>query len=479
MKQIFLFFLCLFFGFSTTNAADQTAQKETTSLYSTQTESASEVLAEKSKPKMIIFSSMGGYGHQAASEELEQIFKADYQVKTVYWLEDGPFKKHDLVRTLSFGFSSGESLYNFLLKNQWMHSLRLVCKQGPFFIKTHKKTLEKSMLSYLQEEEPDFIISVAPIFNLPAINAATELAIPYLLITLDADLTSWSIGLEETREKKFDVTIGYDAPKTRTMLHALRVPDKNIHRIGFPIHKKFLKPQNKKRVCEKWKLREHVPIILIMMGGIGTSTAYTYAEQIARLPQSAEVLVCAGKNKALKRNLKRLKPVSRSMKIHALDFVYNIEELMFIADLLITKGGGMTLYQAIAAQTPLICHAIGSQLPWEEENIRFITNNHLGFAINHLNEVNPLVKRLLDQPFERTAIKKRMLKYHPINFHAEIKKLVEKIKQRNLLEREEKTENERSKIKNEYENRKSLSIHFQQNSWFSSIKQWIYKAFSS
>lgn len=466
MKQFFLFFLLATLCLASTvclSSYELENQNVSTEDYFEQ---------EPYKPKMIIFSSMGGYGHQAASEELEEIFKSTYHVKTVYWLEDGPFQKHDLVRLFSFGFSSGESLYNFLLKNQWMHFLRLVCRQGTSFLQSHKNVLEKSMFNYLSEEKPDFIISVAPIFNLPAINAASDLSIPYLLITLDADLSSWSIGLEETKEKKFSVTIGYDAPKTRPMLRSLEIPDNNIHTIGFPIHKKFLKTQNRKKLCEKWKLRENVPIILIMMGGIGTSTAYTYAEQIAQLPRSAEVLVCAGKNKSLKKNLKRLNPVSPSMKIHALDFIYNIEELMFLADLLITKGGGMTLYQAIAAQTPLICHTIGTQLPWEEENIRFITYNNLGFSISHLKELNPIVQRLLEQPYERTAIKKRMLKYHPIHFHSEIKKLVIDLAHQNNQEKE----NARAKAYQEKIDKRNtddhLIIHRSSTSWLSSIRKW-------
>lgn len=378
-----------------------------------------------SKKKMIIFSSRGGYGHQAASRELESIFSPTFDVKTVYWFEEGPFKKYDTIRNISFGSSSGESFYNFLLKNQWMWLLRTVVNQGAWFAQWHRQVMEEAMYDYLDDERPDMIISVAPIFNLPAVNAAARLSIPYILTTLDADLSPWSVGLEHVKpHAAFAVTIGYDAFLTRTMLEEKRILASSIHTIGIPISSKFFVPHDKRALYKKWNLLPGIPVILIMMGGVGTSTAYTYAQKIAQFPLATNVLVCAGNNEMLRKKINKIKPVSKNMRLQALSFVHEIDELMFLADLLITKGGGMTMYQAIASKTPVLCHAIGEQLPWEKENIHFITEHHLGYCLTKISELDELLQELLRNPAKRLACKKNMEQYHPIQFHTKIKQLV-------------------------------------------------------
>ncbi len=390
-------------------------------------ESVSELVLDfkKNKKKMIIFSSRGGYGHQAASCELESIFSETFDVKTVYWFEEGPFKKYDTIRNISFGSSSGESFYNFLLKNQWMWLLRAVVNQGAWFAQWHRHVMEEAMYDYLDDERPDMIISVAPVFNLPAVNAAARLSIPYILTTLDADLSPWSVGLEDVGpHPAFAVTIGYDTSLTRTMLEEQGIRGAAIHTIGLPISSKFFVPHDKRALCKKWNLLLGVPVILVMMGGVGTSTAHTYAQKIAQFPLAANVLVCAGNNEMLRKKINKIKPVSKNMRLQALSFVHEIDELMFLADLLITKGGGMTMYQAIASKTPVLCHAIGEQLPWEKENIHFITEHQLGYCLTKISELDEILQELLRNPAKRLICKKNMEKYHPIQFHEKIKVLV-------------------------------------------------------
>ncbi|MBL4588441.1 hypothetical protein JKY79_03795 [Candidatus Babeliales bacterium] len=201
---------------------------------------ADEIVRESPKKKMFVFSSVGGYGHQKAAQEYVNIFEEEYDVKIVNWFEDGPLKKYDTIRNMSFGFYSGESLYNFLLKKQWMYGLKSIVGLGPQFARTNRQKMETTMYEYLSEERPDIVVSVAPVFNLPAINAAARLSIPYLLTTLDADLTAWAEGLEYVAHPAFAVTIGYDAPKTTPLLKSLGIRSEDIHTIGFPVSQKFL-----------------------------------------------------------------------------------------------------------------------------------------------------------------------------------------------------------------------------------------------
>lgn len=402
-----------------------------------------QALAPTKKPKLIIFSSRGGYGHQAASQELEKFFADEYEVKTVYWFEEGPLKKTDEVRRFSFGLTSGEKLYNFLLKKEWTRLLRMVVNQGPSFMRSHRWLMYEAMHEFLSQEKPDFIISVAPAFNLPAVDAAEDLGIPYLLITLDADLMAWVPGLENIKHPVFAVTIGYDAPGTRTLLKEHKIPDASIYTIGFPIRQSFTQSYNRAELRKKWNIEPEIPTILVMMGGIGTSTALTYAKALAKMPLRAHVIVCAGKNEELKQQVEALSLTSPEMKIQALGFTQEIPELMTLSDVLITKGGGVSLYEAIACKLPLLCHKIGVQVPWEASNIDFIVNSEFGFAITDMNQLEELVTKMTTDPKLSAEFKKNMSKHHPIKFYTEVRELVHKMQKQKYVafnKREERSE---------------------------------------
>lgn len=63
-------------------------------------------------------------------------------------------------------------------------------------------------------------------------------------------------------------------------------------------------------------------------------------------------------------------------RIYPFEFTENINELMAMSDLIISKPGGVTLTESMAMNLPI---AIREYLPGQEErNIQFILNNHIG-----------------------------------------------------------------------------------------------------
>jgi processive 1,2-diacylglycerol beta-glucosyltransferase len=76
----------------------------------------------------------------------------------------------------------------------------------------------------------------------------------------------------------------------------------------------------------------------------------------------AQVLVVAGINKRL---LGFLKKVKSKHKIHAFGYTDNIDKLMSVADILVTKPGGVTAAEALAKNLPML---IMKPLPGQEQN---------------------------------------------------------------------------------------------------------------
>lgn len=90
--------------------------------------------------------------------------------------------------------------------------------------------------------------------------------------------------------------------------------------------------------------------------------------------KNIEITIIVGNNKKL---YKKLKKKYRNIKI--LGFVNNVEEYMTSADLIISKAGGITTFEAIQSETPL--YIIKPFLVQEKGNAKYIEEEQIGKVI--------------------------------------------------------------------------------------------------
>ncbi|HHT21620.1 MAG TPA: hypothetical protein GXZ74_09300 [Tissierellia bacterium] len=111
--------------------------------------------------------------------------------------------------------------------------------------------------------------------------------------------------------------------------------------------------------------------ILVTGGGLGLlpSSERFYRELDV---SGAQVTVVCGKNDKLYRKLSRL----QFSHIEVLGYCEHLGRLLSQADLIITKPGGVTTFEAITAGVPLL--AFTPSLPQEQSNARFILTHQLG-----------------------------------------------------------------------------------------------------
>ncbi len=94
---------------------------------------------------------------------------------------------------------------------------------------------------------------------------------------------------------------------------------------------------------------------------------------IARRQLPVQLLVVAGRNAALQRQLSRR---DWGLPVHVLGFVRNMPELMHAADLLVTKAGPGTISEALICGLPMV---ITSALPGQEEgNVSYVVEGGAG-----------------------------------------------------------------------------------------------------
>ncbi|WP_347351644.1 MGDG synthase family glycosyltransferase [Acetoanaerobium noterae] len=130
---------------------------------------------------------------------------------------------------------------------------------------------------------------------------------------------------------------------------------------------------------------------LIMGGGYGIGNIKDYVKLLiehennssinlhssSRHNELSNILVVCGNNQELYDeilNLKKEKDYNNQIMV--LGFVKNIDEIMKMSDVIITKPGGISITEAMACRLPIV---IREYLPGQEErNTEFLLNNNLG-----------------------------------------------------------------------------------------------------
>jgi processive 1,2-diacylglycerol beta-glucosyltransferase len=119
--------------------------------------------------------------------------------------------------------------------------------------------------------------------------------------------------------------------------------------------------------------------------------------------EDLQILVVAGSNHALKRQIEKV-PVPQGKKLMVLGYTDKIPELMAIADLIVTKPGGMTVSEALIKSLPMV---IISPIPGhEEKNAQFLVNNGLAAWVFKEQRVSEVIQDLLIRnPLRLTQIR--------------------------------------------------------------------------
>lgn len=164
---------------------------------------------------------------------------------------------------------------------------------------------------------------------------------------------------------------------------------------GIPIHPKFSIKHNPKELAAKFNLSIDKPIILAMGGGQGLGPINKIVSAFKKIRIDSQLAVITGNNQKLFRRLKRRAEKSKK-KIALYQFINNIDELMEISTLIITKAGGLTTAEALAKGLPMV---IIKPLPGQEEiNTTYFLDKGAAIKITNERLLSQFIQDLISNP---------------------------------------------------------------------------------
>jgi processive 1,2-diacylglycerol beta-glucosyltransferase len=236
----------------------------------------------------------------------------------------------------------------------------------------------KRFYEYIKIENPKVIISTFPLCSCIVAKVKEEYEDDVILITVITDVVdSWEWIYEGTNK--------YLVPteEIKNRLIAKEVNEDIILVTGIPVKKEFLDKNINFSTDQN-------NTILIVLSGIDSVSK----ELLKKLDEYTEykIKIIAGRNEKLYRKLSDM--AYSNLEIYG--FVNNLNEMMDEAVYIVTKPGGVTVFEAINKEVPLI--VLNSNIGQEIGNIEFIKKNKIGIVINNLDTLPYILDYNINNP---------------------------------------------------------------------------------
>lgn len=321
------------------------------------------------KRVLFLMSDTGG-GHRAAAEAIRDALYRKYGEDKVQ------AQLIDVFRASAFPMNYMPEFYPWIVNRSkrswgWGYQLSNTRRRANFLSRTMYMANSRRFKRMFKQNPCDIVVSVHSIITRPTLSALMKLGDtrpPYLTVVTDL-VTTHHFWYDNRTDFCF-------VPTQQAYERGIKygMPAEKMRVTGLPVHPNFIDAlQTKADARNELGWEQDTPTLLMVAGGDGMGTLYETARAIDALGQTCQLVIVAGRNKALK---EKLENTQWQNKVHIYAFVTNMPTLMAGADMIVTKAGPATLTEAAIAGLPMI---ISDAIPGQEDgNVTFVVENDAG-----------------------------------------------------------------------------------------------------
>lgn len=318
------------------------------------------------KKRVLLFSEGFGTGHTGAAYALAEGIKLLNPEVQCRVIELGKFLNPMVAPWILSAYrktvSSQPKLVGMMYKTQYHKSLKPLTKLALHRIfYTHASQV-------IEQLKPDLIICTHPIPAAVISRLKRQgLKVPLYTLITDYDAHGSWVNTEVNRYL-------VSTPRVKGILTGRGIAPELITVSGIPVHPKFWERSNKTLLRKELGLAD-IPTVLVMGGGWGMMVSKEILDALTSRLNDIQLVFCMGSNDKLIAKMKS-NPRLRHPNVRILGYSKEIDKLMDVSDLLITKPGGMTCTEGQAKGIPMLFYkAIPGQ---EEKNCQYFVE--LGLA---------------------------------------------------------------------------------------------------
>lgn len=353
-------------------------------------------------PKILIISSDTGGGHGSAAAAIvagvQKFFEGEsYAVRVVRAIEESHAVTEKLVR-----------FYNWLLRNKqhWMKYLYWFVNR---FRPETREFFHKRCVGYVVElfERwcPHVVVSVHPLTQHMFARVLKELKladrIPLVSVVTDPYYGFWKGWACD------DVTLYLVASEgARQQLIDYGINSKRIKVSGMPVHPKFAYPgETAARAARRaLDLDPEKFTVFVNAGWEGGGNVPQIFRALIRGKLDVQAIFLAGRNEELKLEAESLASTA-TFPVKVIGYSEHVEQLMGAANVMISKLGGLTTFEAFACRLPIIADAITAPMPQEAGAASLIVKRGAGVLLERATDIVPVIRRMVEDTAHYSALR--------------------------------------------------------------------------
>lgn len=343
-------------------------------------------------PKILIISSDTGGGHRSAAQALADGIQRFWHgesaaVRIIRAIEDSHQITDRLVR-----------IYNWILRNKqgWMKYLYwTVNKVRP----ETRDFFHRRCIGFIKESFekwcPHIVVSVHPLTQHILAKILRELnltnQIPLVTVVTDPcygfwkgwacdDVALYLVANEDARRQLLDYGVS---------------PEK-IKISGLPLHPKFrevdeLDAQNARKA---FGLDPEKFTVFVNAGWIGGGNIPVIFKELVRGELDVQAIFLAGKNEQLRIEAEEIAQGAK-FPVKVIGYSDEIEKLMQSANVMVSKLGGLTTFEALACRLPIIADGTTPPMPQEAGTLKLLADGGAGILLERSSDIVPTIRSLV------------------------------------------------------------------------------------
>jgi processive 1,2-diacylglycerol beta-glucosyltransferase len=349
-----------------------------------------EVLRRLHRPRVLILYAKFGGGHKSSAEALAAWFRQHIEGEVTVLDHFEEFVSPVMTQAALSSYTQSVRLFprGYHMFYESTRRLKPDSRAQQWLNNLGREGLE----AFLERTRPDLIVSVhpTPAGVLSDMRREGRLSIPFTTV-----LTDYAVHSQWVHPFTDLYLVGSE--EVRLGLIEVGAPPERIRVTGIPIRVNTDLLEQREELRAKWGLGPEMPTVLVMTGAQGLMRRpWRLFHTVASRPVQGFFL--CGKDRALQARLQLVK--SRYPHFRVLPFVRVVPELMCVADLLVSKAGGLTTSEALAMELPmLIFHPIPGQ---EYSNRDYLVEAGAAVSVDDLPAVGTELDRFCAAP-ERLA----------------------------------------------------------------------------
>jgi UDP-N-acetylglucosamine:LPS N-acetylglucosamine transferase len=342
-------------------------------------------------PKILIISSDTGGGHRSAAKAIADGVQRFWEgqsvaVRIIRAVEESHHITDKLVR-----------LYNWLLQNKqnWIKYLYWVVNRiRPETLEFFHRRCIGFCKDAFEKWCPHVVVSVHPLTQhifgriLKELNLADQ--VPLVTVVTDPCYGFWKGWACD------DVSLYLVAnDDARRQLIDYGVAPEKIKISGMPVDPKFREVDEKdaQDARRAYGLDPEKFTVFLNAGWIGGGNIPQIFRELVRGELDVQAIFLAGKNEELRLEAEE---IARNAKfpVKVIGYSDEVEKLMQSANIMVSKLGGLTTFEAFACRLPIIADAITPPMPQEAGTFELIERKGAGIMLRHTADIIPTIRSL-------------------------------------------------------------------------------------